>query len=185
MTTIVAALVAAVVATIGYVLAARAKLLEDRRRTYALALAAVGSYKELPHRIRRRADASTETRKELGTEISNVQRDLDYFAQLLRLDSEALGRSYRGVVLCVWQLGKEYRDHAWEQPPANTDDGMGYDETYKHSDEEDQEWCIRQMRPSAASAIASRPVVTRYNAMLIDVAGVGSRPGQRKAAVTP
>jgi hypothetical protein len=69
MTAIIAALIAAAVATFGYVITARAKLLEDRRKTYAEALAAVHAYQELPHRIRRRPDSSPATLDKLNSGV--------------------------------------------------------------------------------------------------------------------
>ena len=112
MATIIAALVAAVVATFGYVITARAKLLEERRKTYAAALAAVCDYQELPYRIRRRPDSSAATRAALGMIISDVQRDLDFHDQLLELDSPKLGLAYRALVEKSRRIGKPHRDEA-------------------------------------------------------------------------
>jgi hypothetical protein len=91
MITVIAAIIAAAVATFGYVITARAKLLEDRRKTYAEALAAVHAYQELPHRIRRRPNSSQTILDGLGTVISDIQRDLDFYKSLLYLDSPNSG----------------------------------------------------------------------------------------------
>src|SRR5436853_7906545 len=116
MATIIAAAIAAAVATFGYVITARAKLVEDRKKTYAEALAAVYAYQELPHRIRRRPDSSPETLRELGTLISDIQRDLDFYKSLLNLDSLELGAAYNALVQTSRDQGKKYRDEAWKQP---------------------------------------------------------------------
>jgi hypothetical protein len=146
MATIIAALVAAVVATFGYAITARAKLLEDRRKTYAAALAAVCDYQELPYRIRRRPDSSTATRAALGTIISDIQRDLDFHSQLLELDSPELGRAYRSLVEKSRRLGKPYRDEAWTQLPANEDKAMSFPEEYRYEDDDKWTLCMERMR---------------------------------------
>jgi hypothetical protein len=146
MATIIAALVAAVVATFGYTITARAKLLEDRRKTYAAALSAVCDYQELPYRIRRRPHSSAATSAALGTIISDIQRDLDFHSQLLELDSPKLGRAYRSLVEKSRRLGKPHRDEAWAQAPADEDKAMSFPEEYRY--EGDNEWvlCMERMR---------------------------------------
>ena len=89
MATVIVAIIAASVATFGYFITARAKLLEDRRKTYAEALAAVQAYQELPHRIRRRPDSEPKTLGDLGIVISDIQRDLDFYKSLLYLEAYA------------------------------------------------------------------------------------------------
>jgi hypothetical protein len=146
MATIIAALVAASVATFGYVITVWAKLLEDRRNTYAQALAAVHAYQELPYRIRRRPDSSPATRGELGKVISEVQKDLDFYISLLKLDSHQLGDAYEALVQASREKGKEHRDEAWKQPPARRDTAMGFPEIYEYEDEAEAELCIERMR---------------------------------------
>jgi hypothetical protein len=146
MTTIIAALVAAVVATFGYVITARVKLLEERRKTYAAALAAVCDYRELPYRIRRRPDSSAATRATLGVIISDVQRDLDFHDQLLELDSPKLGIAYRALVEKSRRIGKPHRDEAWAQPPANKDEAMSFPEWYRYEDDDQWDFCRQRMR---------------------------------------
>jgi hypothetical protein len=146
MAAIIAALVAAAVATFGYATTARAKLLEDRRKTYAAALAAVSDYQELPYRIRRRPDSDAATRAALGTIISDIQRDLDFHSQLLELDSPRLGREYRALVEKSRRIGKPARDDAWAQPPALEDKAMSFAEKYQYEDEDQWKGCREQMR---------------------------------------
>ncbi len=146
MATIIAALVAAVVATFGYVITARAKLLEERRKTYAAALAAVCDYQELPYRIRRRPDSSAATRAALGIIISDVQRDLDFHDQLLELDSPKLGLAYRALVEKSRRIGEPHRDEAWARPPANEDKAMSFPEEYRYEDDDQWDFCRQRMR---------------------------------------
>jgi hypothetical protein len=146
MPAVIAALVAATVATFGYVITARSRLLEDRRRTYAAALGTVRAYQGLPHRIRRRPDSEATTRGALGTLISDLQRDMDHYWMLLKVDSEELGRAYYALVVKSRQKGKTYRDHAWQQPPASTDDEMSYPEHYSVDDNVQISLCLDLMR---------------------------------------
>ena len=141
MATVIAALIAATIATLGYVITARAKLIEDRRKTYAAALAAVQAYQELPHRIRRRPDSEPKTLSDLGTIISDVQRDLDFYKNLLYLDSPDLGDEYEALAQAYRDQGKKYRDEAWQQSPA-----MSYPEPYRFRVAAETNSCIKKMR---------------------------------------
>lgn len=145
MATVIAAVIAALVATFGYTLTVRAKILEDRRKTYASALAAVESYKELPYRIRRRADSTAATRNTLGSAISDAQRDLDYYKNLLCLDSPAVGRAYYALVRVARINGNKKRASAWREPPALSDEKMAYPERYQTKDEEQMNFCLKLM----------------------------------------
>jgi hypothetical protein len=146
MATIIAALVAAAVATFGYAITARAKLIEERRKTYAAALAAVCDYQELPYRIRRRPDSSAATRAALGMIISDIQRDLDFHDQLLELDSPKLGLAYCALVEKSRRIGKPNRDEAWALPPANEDKAMSFPEEYRYEDDDQWDFCRQRMR---------------------------------------
>lgn len=140
MATVIAALIAASVATFGYFITARAKLLEERRKTYAEALAAVQAYQELPHRIRRRPNSEPKTLGDLGTVISVIQRDLDFYKSLLYLDSPKLGAAYNALAQTSRDQGKKYRDEAWQQQPA-----MSYSETYRFKVKAERNLCLSRM----------------------------------------
>lgn len=146
MGTVLAAAIAALVATFGYVLTARAKILEDRRKIYASALAAVYSYKALPHVIRRRADSTPATRGALGSVISNTQRDLDYYQRLLELDSPSVGLAYNALVARARSFGKEHRNDAWRKPPAGSDENAPYEDEYRTDDDAEVNACLKRMR---------------------------------------
>src|SRR5690348_8935606 len=135
MATVIAAIIAAFVATFGYLLNARAKTLEERRKTYAAALASVSSYNELPHRIRRRADSTPTTRGTLGSIISDTQRDVDYYCWLLDLESPEVGDAFRALARTAQLFGKKNRDAAWHAPAATTDIELTYPENYPVGDE--------------------------------------------------
>ena len=159
--TLVAALIAATVATFGYLLNARAKRLEDRRRTYAAALSAVSAYNELPHRIRRRPDSEPATRGRLGDVISNTQHDLFTYRWLLTLESPAVGRQYDALVKMVWSFGKQHRAKAWATAPAESDDDCTYDEIYRVDADEEVEYCLEAMRQNLRLLAIPEPPFTR------------------------
>jgi|SRR5215469_1317610 len=146
MAALIAAIIAATVATFGYVITARAKLLEDKRRTFAAALGKVLDYQELPHRIRRRADSEAATRGALGTLITDLQRDMDHYHMLLLIDSEKMGRAYFALVRKSQEKGKKYRDQAWQALPATSDEKMSYPELYKVDDDVQRTLCLELMR---------------------------------------
>jgi hypothetical protein len=146
MGTIIAALIAASVATFGYMITARSKLLEERAKRYAAALSAVHAYQELPYRIRRRPDSCAVTRGTLGTTISDIQLELDFHRRLLELDSPMLGREYFALVQKSRELGKPYRDTAWKEPPATRDERMGFPEEYRYETDDQMKICLAQMR---------------------------------------
>src|SRR5689334_9773248 len=125
---IYAAVIAAIVATFGYVVTARSKLLEDRRKTYAAALGTVLEYQGLPHRIRRRPDPTPATRGTLGAQISNLQRDMEHYVSLMDLDSDEMGRAYRALVMKSRMVGRDDRESAWNCAPAISDKDMSYPE---------------------------------------------------------
>jgi hypothetical protein len=146
MITLIAAVIAATVATLGYMITARAKLLEDRRTIYAAALSKVLDYQELPHRIRRRADSGAATRGQLGAFITDLQRDMDHYHMLLSIDSEKMGDAYLALMRRSQGSCAEYRKEAWEAPPATTDKEMSYLEPYSFDDDEERKRCLKVMR---------------------------------------
>lgn len=143
---IVTAFVAAVTASIGYFLTDRAKLIERRQETYARALLAVHTYKKLPYRIRRRTDDTAETRASLGTLISDVERDLDYFNALLDLDAPDVARRFRALAAKVRQQGTAQREAAWGKPPIASATDMAFSDSYPIDDQYQQEACQEAMR---------------------------------------
>jgi hypothetical protein len=150
MAAVIAAAIAAIVATFGYVTTARAKLLEDRRATYAAALSKVLDYEALPHRIRRRPDSSCATRGKIGELITDIQRDMRHYSMLLWIDSDQLGMAYDALVAKAQGVCEKYRTEAWGKPPPDADEQMGYPELYQVNDSEQRDLCIKYMREHLA-----------------------------------
>lgn len=158
---VLAAIVAATAASIGYYLTTRLKLLESRRTEYARALTAISNYKDLPYRIRRRPDSSTATRKELGAAINDVQRDINFHESWLELQSPPVARAYRALAYAVRKDGARLRKEAWMEPPADKDADMDFSDTYEFNDEEEQLLCINRMRSTLR--LIPRPGLKRYS----------------------
>lgn len=128
------AFVAVLTATVGYFITNRLKTLEVRRATYASALLAVETYWRMPYRIRRRADSRPETRGALGERISDAERDLDYYINLMDLDVDDVAARYRALALETRARGTAMRAQAWCMPPADRDDAMPFPERYPDED---------------------------------------------------
>jgi len=128
------AFVAVLTATVGYFITNRLKTLEVRRATYASALLAVETYWRMPYRIRRRADSGPETRGALGERISDAERDLDYYINLMDLDVDDVAARYRALALETRARGTAMRAQAWCMPPADRDDTMPFPERYPDDD---------------------------------------------------
>ena len=128
------AFVAVLTATVGYFITNRLKTLEVRRATYASALLAVETYWRMPYRIRRRADSRPETRGALGERISDAERDLDYYINLMDLDVDDVAARYRALALETRARGTAMRAQAWCMPPADRDDAMPFPERYPDDD---------------------------------------------------
>jgi hypothetical protein len=129
------AFVAVVTATAGYFVTNRLKTLETRRATYASALLAVETYWRMPYRIRRRSDSRAETRGALGERISDAERDLDYYINLMDLDVDDVAARYRALALETRTRGTAMRAQAWHMPAAEHDELMPFPERYPDDDQ--------------------------------------------------
>jgi hypothetical protein len=91
---VVAAVLAAVAAVLGYLLNARIGRLRERERYFAEALLATEQYKQLAH-LRHRLDDPEEAAKK----ISEVHEKLAYHRRWLQLNSPAVAARYRTLVI--------------------------------------------------------------------------------------
>jgi hypothetical protein len=83
-----AALIAAIVAIVGYSRQQRQGRRDQRAALYAEALRAVEDYLEAPYRIRRR-DGSADTRLAITSHISDVKSRINFYAGWLRIHAPA------------------------------------------------------------------------------------------------
>jgi hypothetical protein len=143
---VLAAAVAAAAALVGYWLTYVSKQRASKTEIYAKALATVEAYKQLPYRIRRRAESSSAVRRELGKAISDVQQDIAFYRRFLRLDSVAVGIAFDDLVDKVYEHGSEFRAQAWKVPPAAADEEMDFETAFDYEDDDEQRQCLLAMR---------------------------------------
>lgn len=114
--TIIAALVAALVAVGGYLIAQNSARRERKTKFFAEALLAVKDFEELPYRIARRSDDSPETRERLGRLITDAYVKLAFYQAWLQIDSPFVARAYLLLSLRAERFGEIQRQHAWSSP---------------------------------------------------------------------
>lgn len=142
---ILAAIVAAAAALIGYWRTNRAKRLDFRAEAYAKALAAIEAYKTLPYRIRRRGRSETGT-AELRRLISDIQQDIAFYRRWLALESIEVGLAFEALANKVMDVGADWRKDAWKHAPATSDDEIDIADGYEYKDQFEQQACLAAMR---------------------------------------
>ncbi len=110
---LLAAVVAGLVALIGYSLTQYANRRERKSKSYAEALAAIREYQELPYLIRRRPDSNGDARSELAQRISEVMAKLGFYKAWLKIDSSTVSAVYDDLVDRTRQLGRDHLRAAW------------------------------------------------------------------------
>jgi len=78
--------------------------------------------------------ATPETRGALGERISDAERDLDYYVNLMDLDVDDVAARYRALALETCARCTAMRAQAWCMPPADRDDTMPFPERYPDDD---------------------------------------------------
>ena len=96
--TIIAALIAALVAVTGYMLTQAQSRRERRAREFADALAAVEEYLEVPYRIRWRSAATPEAREAITALINSIQTRIVFHLAWLQVETPAVGQAYAALV---------------------------------------------------------------------------------------
>jgi hypothetical protein len=141
-----AAIVAGLVALVGYSLTQLANRQERKRKLYAEALAAVREYEELPFRIRRRQASDNATRAALGEQISDTFKLLRFHLAYLQIDSLEVGTAYADLVERTKRFGGPYRDTAWKEPVIRSDDEMKLGTVYVYDNRAELSLCLLAMR---------------------------------------
>lgn len=130
--TVIAALIAALVAVGGYVLTQAQARRERRAREFADALAAVEEYLEAPYRIRRRQAATAETRETLSTSLSDLQTRIALHRAWLQVEAPAVARAYDALLSAArTEAGTQMTD-AWNAAPLTSDTDMNLKVAYPH-----------------------------------------------------
>jgi hypothetical protein len=138
---LIAAIVAAFVALLGYWLTNRSKQLDAKAKAYAEALSTIEAYKSLPYRIRRRiTDPKDEA--DLQHLVGDVQRDIAFYRRWLALESATVGLAFEALANRVMSQGGGYRREAWNAMPDPTTFSSGY----PYDDQLEQDVCLAAMR---------------------------------------
>src|SRR4051794_25433881 len=101
-----AAVVGAVAAVVGYVVNQQAVRRERRGQFFAGALQAIKEFEELPYRIAKRRDASSETRERLGLMINDAYVKVAYYQSWLRIDAPRAGLAYDVLARRAYAFGE-------------------------------------------------------------------------------
>lgn len=130
--TILAALIAAAMVTIGYFFQQWLARRQRRLESYAQALRAVHDYLETPYLIRRR-DGSTDARRSIIGQINEIQSRLNYHCALLQLHGpKRVSDAYDDLVRKARrEAGAQMKD-AWTEPAATQDADMSLGRAYAH-----------------------------------------------------
>jgi hypothetical protein len=141
------AIIAGLVALIGYLVTQLANRNERKRRFYAEALASVREYQELPYRIRRRPSSNAVTRFELSQVQSDIMAKLGFYHAWLQIDSAEVGSAYSHLLDQVRHLGRIHRASAWRMPIFATDEQMADDPVdFRWDIQPELDRCLRAMR---------------------------------------
>jgi hypothetical protein len=162
--TIIAAVIAALVAVTGYMLTQAQARRERRAREFADALAAVEEYLEAPYRIRRRQAATPEAREALTSALSDLQARIALHRAWLQVEAPAVGRAYEALVSAARSEAGAQMAEAWNAAPLTSDTDMNLKVAYPHPDSDAERAkviaAMRQhlrLRPGAAALRALRP----------------------------
>lgn len=120
-TTIAAAILAAVVAVVGYAFQQRSLRRERRAVMYSEALRGVEDYLEAPFLIRRR-DGSGASRGQITGHISEVQSRLSYYSALLEMEAHhEISLAFQALVSAARAEAGAAMSEAWRDRPTRRD----------------------------------------------------------------
>ena len=157
--TIIAALIAALVAVTGYMVTQAQARRERRARDFADALAAVEEYLEAPYRIRRRQAATPEAREALTSALSDLQARIAHHRSWLQVEAPAVGHAYEAYVSAARLEAGVQMAEAWNAAPLTSDTEMNLKVAYPHPDSDAERakviaamrWHLRPGTRSSAS----------------------------------
>jgi hypothetical protein len=125
-----AALIAALVAVIGYSRQQRAGRRAERATKYAEALQAVVDYLECPYRIRRR-DGSAAARLSITETISATKSKINFYLAWLRIDASAeIATAYEDYVRAAQREAGPQMTAAWRTRPTRKDRDVPLGQAY-------------------------------------------------------
>jgi len=130
--TIIAALIAALVAVTGYMVTQAQARRERRANEFADALAAVEEYLEAPYRIRRRQSATAEGRDALANTLSDLQARIARHRSWLRVEAPPVAEAYDALVAAARSEAGVQMTEAWNSAPPASDADMNLWVAYQH-----------------------------------------------------
>jgi hypothetical protein len=139
-----AALIAGVVALIGFLVNGSLNRATEKRKTCADALTCIERYAQLPFQFRRRVDDSSETKAKLGDLLSSVQVDLAFYKRWLLLEDAEVAEAYRKLAAKYEAVNHKYREEALRQQPGQVE--VPRDQPAHYEAEGEWKECIRLMR---------------------------------------
>jgi hypothetical protein len=123
--TVVAALVAGAVSLSALWVAGRRARQDRQRQLFAAAFEACIAYREFPYIVRRRrGDDAAAERVRISGELSEVQRRLESYKAMIRVEAPSVSGSYSALVAETRRIAGPQISAGWDQPPAETDDGV-------------------------------------------------------------
>jgi hypothetical protein len=144
--TIFVAVLAAMVALIGYLITAAVHRRIEKSQRYAQALDAVERYKQLPNVFRRLHDGTPETRLLLAGKLADSQLAIAYHRRLLTLDSIKLGDAYGALVEKIRLRNSTFRRDALSAPPISNDLDIEVGNAYDFDEKDELLHCLCIMR---------------------------------------
>jgi hypothetical protein len=122
---IVAAVVAAAVSLMTFLLAGRRARLDRQRQVLADAFEAVMEYREYPFIVRRRnPNEGAEERRRISGDLSRVQARMNGFKARLLVEDPYIGRCYTELVTKTRQVAGAMIKAAWDNDPVSADAEM-------------------------------------------------------------
>lgn len=116
-----AALIAAIVAVLGYSRQKRAQRRDQRAITYAQALQAVEDYLEGPYRIRRR-DGTAQARRQISEDLSGTKSRINFHLAWLSINgSDNVAVAYQAYVSTAQREAGPQMTAAWRSRPTHRD----------------------------------------------------------------
>jgi hypothetical protein len=130
--TVIAALIAALVAVTGYMLTQAQARRERRAREFAEALAAVEEYLEAPYRIRRRQSATPAARDALSNTTSDLQARIARHRAWLHVEAPIVASAYDALIAAARSEAGVQMTEAWKSAPLSSDSEMNLEVAYLH-----------------------------------------------------
>jgi hypothetical protein len=130
--TVIAALIAALVAVTGYMVTQAQARRERRAGEFAEALAAVEEYLEAPYRIRRRQAATPEARDALTNALSDLQARIAHHRAWLYVEAPDVAQAYDALIAAARSEAGLQMTDAWNSAPLASDADMNLKVAYQH-----------------------------------------------------